>query len=207
MSNFAYLVCLVGREAYCGGLWRVNKRKLVFALCVSVSLSVDANTWQSPAVVQLHRRFFFCPRRHVSISTFLKFFTSPPTYYRILQMHHFSIYLDSELSYRLYQYINLRPFPPTQIGEICTHGGKFTLCEPQLCGPSFLTLFRLSMMVPPPVRCDLPIVSHSAPLPWFTGRCQGIPLSVATEAPLELGAFAQQWNTRSHRTVGSSIFI
>ena len=34
---------------------RVNKRKLVFALCVSVSLSVDANTWQSPAVVQLHR--------------------------------------------------------------------------------------------------------------------------------------------------------
>ena len=80
---------------------RVNKRKLVFALCVSVSLSVDANTWQSPAVVQLHRRFFFCPRRHVSISTFLKFFTSPPTYYRILQMHHFSIYLDSELSYRL----------------------------------------------------------------------------------------------------------
>lgn len=130
------------------------------------------------------------------------------------------------------QYINLRPFPPTQVmgclchahdwsrdktGEICTHGGKFTLCEPQLCGPSFLTLFRLSMMVPPPVWCDLPIVSHSAPLPWFTGRCQGIPLSmqpelgptrsVATEAPLELGAFAQQWNTRSHRTVGSSISI
>ena len=48
---------------------RVNKRELVFALCVSVSLSVDVDTWQSPTVVHLHRRFLLCPRRHVLISS------------------------------------------------------------------------------------------------------------------------------------------